>query len=256
MTILIIEDEIHNFRLLSHMLQELVPDAMLIGPAYSIQQTRRYLENVHDIDLIIADIQLSDGLSFDALRYAPDDIPIIFTTAYDEHALRAFEFNSLSYLLKPIDEDELAKALRKVRRLRVPQGNAYDSLLPNLLSHADTYRERFVVKTPRGEKVIPLFNVRYIVSEQKTTYIKLHDGTSYSIDISLEKLATQLDPSRFIKVNRKYIVPLNQIAEILTLPNGKARLILEGDNVPEIKISRDQKKRIILSISSFRESDV
>ena len=248
MTILIIEDEIHNFRLLSHMLQELVPDAMLVGPAYSIQQTRQYLDNVHGIDLIIADIQLSDGLSFDALRYAPDDIPIIFTTAYDEHALKAFEFNSLSYLLKPIDEDELAKALRKVKRLRVPHGNTYGSLLPNLLSHTESFRERFVVKTPRGEKVISLFNVRYIVSEQKTTYIKLHDGTSYSIDISLDKLATQLDSSRFIKVSRKYIVPLNQIAELLTLPNGKARLILEGDNAPEIKISRERKKEIMQSI--------
>ena len=78
--------------------------------------------------------------------------------------------------------------------------------------------------------------------------IKLHDGTSYSIDISLEKLATQLDPSRFIKVNRKYIVPLNQIAELQTLPNGKARLILEGDNAPEINISREGKKEILLSI--------
>ena len=113
MNILIFEDELFNFRLLQHMLHELNEDYIAIGPISTVEEGRLYLSTHNDTDLIIADIQLNDGLSFDALRNAPDDVPIIFTTAYEEHALKAFEFNSLSYLLKPIDEKQLAEAIRR-----------------------------------------------------------------------------------------------------------------------------------------------
>lgn len=241
MTVLIIEDEIYNYKLLRHMLEELVPDCITMGPAYSILQARQYLEGSSDIDLIIADIQLSDGLSFDALKYAPDDIPIIFTTAYDEHALKAFEFNSLSYLLKPIDEEELRVALRKAKRLGTHESHGYSELFHRLNTSAKPYRERFVVKTSRGEKIIPLFNIRYIVSEQKLTYIKLVDGDSYHVSMSLDILSQQLDPSRFVRANRKYIVPIDQIEELSAIENGKEQLILKGDNAPEIIVSRKRK---------------
>jgi len=239
MNILIIEDEVYNFKLLRHMLEELVPDCCIMGPLYTITQTKDFLEYTKDIDIIIADIQLSDGLSFEALRYANDNVPIIFTTAYDEHALKAFDFNSLSYLLKPVDEDELAIAIRKARRMSIRK-NGYSALFPKL-ADGKAFRERFVIPTSNGDRVVPLYNIRYIVSEHKTTYLHLLDEGEHHIDSSLDSVASQLDPTRFMRVNRKYIVPIEQVTGMHRLENGKGSLILKGDNVPEIIISREKK---------------
>jgi len=233
MNILILEDEIYNFHLLRHMLEEMGENYCVIGPVASVKYAIDYLQMHKDIDIIIADIQLNDGLSFDALKYAPENVPVIFTTAYDQHALKAFEYNSLSYLLKPIDEDELREALRKAKRLGEGAANALK-----------VYRKRFIVKTGLGERVILLDSVRYILSENKTTYIKLLDGSSYPIDISLETVATQLDPRQFMRVNRKYIVPLINVSGTLTLMGGKEQLLLKGNDYPEIIVSRDRKNKV------------
>lgn len=233
MNILILEDEIYNFHLLRHMLEEMGENYCVTGPVASVKYAIDYLQMHKDIDIIIADIQLNDGLSFDALKYAPENVPVIFTTAYDQHALKAFEYNSLSYLLKPIDEDELREALRKAKRLGEGAANALK-----------VYRKRFIVKTGLGERVILLDSVRYILSENKTTYIKLLDGSSYPIDISLETVATQLDPRQFMRVNRKYIVPLINVSGTLTLMGGKEQLLLKGNDYPEIIVSRDRKNKV------------
>lgn len=245
MKILIFEDEIYNFHLLRHMLEEMDSEYYILGPVTSVQYGIDYLQLHQDIDLIIADIQLNDGLSFDALKYAPADVPIIFTTAYDQHALRAFQYNSLSYLLKPIDEDELRIALSKAKRL----SNSTTSLT-QMFDSSDSatavsaYRRRFLVKTGSGEKIILLDSVRYILSENKTTYIKLLDGTSYPIDMPLDTIAEQLDPQLFMRVNRKYIVPLTAVSGTQLLSGGRESLILHGDNSPEIVISREKKNLV------------
>lgn len=243
MNILIIEDEVYNFKLLRHMLEELIPDCCIMGPLYTISQTTDFLSFHPEIDIIIADIQLSDGLSFDALKYANEDIPIIFTTAYDEYALQAFDYNSLSYLLKPVDEDELAKAVKKALGMK-KQHNDYSTLLPKL-ANGTTFRERFVVPTSNGERVVPVYNIKYIVSELKTTYLHLLDDVTYPIDSSLETVASQLDPSRFMRVNRKYIIPVEQVEGVERLENGRGLLLLKGDSKPEIIISRDKKQSVI-----------
>lgn len=233
-----------------------MPSAMLMGPLPTVQEARHFfLSEQQDVDIIVADIQLNDGLSFDALSCAPDNIPIIFTTAYDEHALRAFEYNSLSYLLKPIDENELRTALTKARRL-LPGDTAKESDTSHnatffpAISGDEVYRERFLVKTAKGERMIPLSGIRYIVSEQKSTFIKLIDETSYPISITLEELATQLDPRKFMRVNRKFIVPLEQISATERLSNGKESLILKGDTPPEIIISRARRSEVGAWITS------
>lgn len=251
MNVLIFEDELHNYKFLQHMLEGIMPGCNVIGPVYSIAQGKDTLayysgrSNMADgIDLIIADIQLNDGLSFDVLRNAPADVPIIFTTAYDEYALRAFEFNSLSYLLKPIDEEELALAVKKAMKLRGAMVDNHHELLPTT-SGRQLYRERFVVKTSTGDRIIPIYNIRYIVSEQKTTYIKLLDKTSYPVDMSLETIMEQLDPASYMKVNRKFIVPLQKVSHTVHMENGKLQLFLKGDEAPEIIISRDRKREVM-----------
>ena len=220
-----------------------MPSALLIGPIPTVAEARHFFLSESEADIIIADIQLNDGLSFDALSCAPDNVPIIFTTAHEEYALKAFEFNSLSYLLKPIEEDTLRTALKKAQRLIPANAHNVKHKVPTL-SKKEKFRERFMVKTVKGEKMIPVSGIRYFVSEQKNTYLKLLDNTSYPINIPLEKLSTMLDPQKFMRVNRKFIVPLEQVSETERLSNGKEKLILKGDNPPEIIISRTRRNEV------------
>ena len=243
MKILILEDEMHNYNVLRHMLEDLMPSALLIGPIPTVSEARHFFLSQSEADIIIADIQLNDGLCFDALSCAPDNIPIIFATAHEEYALRAFEYNSLSYLLKPIDKEKLCTALKKAERL-MPSNATNPSRNTPTLPKKGKFRERFMVKTVKGEKMIPVSGIRYFVSEQKNTYLKLLDNTSYPINTPLEKLSTQLDPQRFMRVNRKFIVPLEQVTATERLSNGKEKLILKGDNPPEIIISRMRRNEV------------
>ncbi|MBQ9093677.1 MAG: response regulator transcription factor [Prevotella sp.] len=241
MKILVIEDEMYDYRLLRNLLEKAEPEAEVIGPIASVEQAKSFLQYCHyGIDIIIADIQLEDGLSFDALNYAPETTPIIFATTHKEHALQAFGYNSLSYLLKPVGEEELATAIGKARNLLMPRRRRQR----RNVTGEDTYRERFLVKTTKGEKVILTANIRYIVSEQKTTYIKLQDGTSYAMQTTLDDVAAQLNPRRFMRVNRKYIIPLEQVAGTERLENGKMAIHLAGDHYPEINVSRTRKAEV------------
>lgn len=248
MRILIFEDEKYNYDLLRQMLEEQMPDCVICGPLASIAEGKEYFARMKngdaesDLSLIIADIQLNDGLSFYALAEAPADIPVIFTTAYDEYALRAFEFNSLSYLLKPVDEDELRKAIHKALHRLISDEHREEFY--RMLANNAQYRERFVVKTYNGEHVLRCSEVRYFVSEQKSTYAKLHDGSSYDLGISLTQLETELNPHTFMRVNRKYIVPITEIDGFRSGSNGKEYLILHGTEQPEIIVSRDNKQRV------------
>ena len=190
MKILILEDEMHNYNVLRHMLEDLMPSALLIGPIPTVSEARQFFLSQSETDIIIADIQLNDGLSFEALSCAPDTIPIIFTTTHSEYALKAFEYNSLSYLLKPIDKEQLHTALQKALRLlaanAITKGSSRNAFSFHSLSKwNDKFRERFMVKTTKGEKMIHVSGIRYFVSEQKNTYLKLLDNTSYPINISL-----------------------------------------------------------------------
>lgn len=243
MNILIFEDEKYNFDLLCDILHEQMPDCNVKGPLTTIVEGQRFFAtNKQRIDIIIADIQLSDGLSFHALTDAPADVPIIFITAYDEYALKAFEYNSLSYLLKPVDDEELRDAIRKTQE-RMITDERRSELFSALSAHCK-YRERFTVKTYKGEKILEASQVRYIVSEQKCTHLVMTDGTSYELDKPLSTVAEELDPERYMRVNRQYIVPLREVEALEAGNNGSAKLILKGEEQPEIIISRDKKAEV------------
>lgn len=243
MNILIFEDEKYNFDLLCQMLREQMPDCLILGPLASIVEGKRFFaSNTERIDVIIADIQLNDGLSFYALTDAPGDVPIIFTTAYDEYALKAFDYNSLSYLLKPVDEDALRRALKKTQERLITDEHREE--LFELLGKHQHYCERLLIKTFKGEKIIRMSEVRYFVSEQKSTFAKLHDGTSYELQKSLSSLETVLNPNEFMRVNRKFIVPLREVAGLEPHSNNRELLVLTGDSSPEIVISRDNRKNV------------
>ncbi|TGX83056.1 response regulator transcription factor [Palleniella muris] len=241
MKILVLENDNHDFHLLKHLLEDIRPEAEIIGPISTVEQAKDYLQYCHyGIDIIITDIRLNDGLCFDALNHAPEDTPVIFTTTYGDHALQAFGYNSLSYLLKPIDSETLSQALDKARKLLRPHRKRQVSSTAG----ESSYRERFLVKSTKGEKVILIANIRYIVSEQKTTYIKLQDGTSYALPKTLDEVAGMLNPKFFMRVDRKYIIPLGQVAGTERLENGKMSICLKGDSHPEIIVSRTRKAEV------------
>lgn len=245
MKILIFEDEIYHFHQLRHRLEEMCADYDVIGPIPSVEQGREYLSLHKDIDIIIADTLLHDGPCFKALKYAPADIPVIFTATTGEQAIDAFAFNSLSYLIKPISDDALAEAMQKARLLLAARAlTATGERRDTRRQRHNKYRERFVVRAFNGERMISLSTIKYIVSEHKSTYLVLLDGTSCPIDLSLEAVADQLDPQKFMRVNRKYIVPAELVSGMERLVNGKELLRLKGNSSPEIIISRTRKAQV------------
>lgn len=242
--IVVFEDDPYHFRLLRHYLTDINPDNEIVGPLTTAESGKAFFSYHQDVDLIMADIQLSDGLVFDALAYAPDDIPVIFTTAHKDYALEAFNHNSLCYLLKPISEHALAKAIKRtmplIRNARHDRGNA----AAEHGTYGSQHRHDFLVKTATGETCVYAPMLRYVASENKSTYLHLIDGTSFTIDLTLEELTRQLDPVAFMRVNRKYIVPKEQVRGFGHLANGKIKLELYGDSCPEIIVSRTHRNEV------------
>lgn len=241
MKFLIFDDDIQSYHQIRNILEDYDSQHDVIGPFTTVEQAREYLSQHKDIDIIISEVVLGESAVFEAMDYAPDYVPVIFVSAHTEYALQAFSYYSLSYLQKPIDEVELTKAVAKAMRLRkvspllTPQGG---------WTRQDDEQSRFVVKTFKGERIIHISTIRYIVSEQKNTYVKLLDGSSYRIDMPLEVFATQLDSSLFMRVNRKYIVPLEQVIGTERIENGKMQILLKGENAPDIIVSRTRKSEV------------
>lgn len=226
MNILILEDDIYAYYQLCSIINDMLPDSTVTGPVTTGKACRKlFKDGKEPVNLIIAETHLKDGMVFAALDEAPSEVPVIFTTTHEEFALKAFDYNSLAYLIKPVDERAFQKALRKALGM--------------------TYRERFIVNTFNGEKVVSVDEVRYFVSENKVTYIVLHDGTSFNTDLTLTAIDEQLDPRRFMRVNRKYIIPVNMVDTLEHEINGKERLRLKpGKKNPDIIVSRDNKRNV------------
>lgn len=202
--ILILEDEQRNANRLVRLLKEIVPEARIDGPLVTIEAAAEFLRKAPASDLILADIRLSDGFSFEALKEAPPAVPIIFTTAYDEYAVQAFKYNSFDYLLKPIDADELAAAIEKVGRSgRNTSDEPLRQLFEALQQGGCRYRERFLLPYRDGYKTVSVREINHIFTENKIVRLHLDDGTSESVSVSMDELERQLDPTRFFRANRQ-----------------------------------------------------
>ena len=197
---------------------------------------------------IFLDIQLSDGLSFEIFEKIDIKSAIIFTTAYDEYALKAFKLNSIDYLLKPIDEDDLEAAVSKFKS-RIPKAATENSNMQldfeqirQMLSNPfeKTYKKRFTVKIGQHLKVINTEEIECFFSENKGTYIHTFDNRDYLIDSTLEILEQELDMKNFFRVSRKFIVPLKAIKEIQVYTNSRLKVILPSYKDDEVIVSREK----------------
>ena len=246
MTTLIIEDEKPAARLLQRKLEKL--DIAVETMLHSVEESVHWFTNNQHPDLIFLDIQLSDGLSFEIFEKVNIQSAIIFTTAYDEYALKAFKLNSIDYLLKPIDEDDLEIAVTKFKN-RIPKADSGNQNLQldfeqirQMLSNPfeKSYKKRFTVKIGQHLKVITTDEIECFFSENKGTYIHTFDNRNYLIDSTLEILEQELDMKDFFRVSRKFIVPLTAIKEIQVYTNSRLKVILPSYKEDEVIVSREK----------------
>ena len=241
MDVLIIEDEKRNYNRLKRLLEEIDYAFRIIGPVTSVAEIVDYFAHNEMPDLILADIRLTDGLSFDAFSRVAVHAPVIFTTAYDEYAVRAFKYNGIDYLLKPIDAEELAAAVTKARKQKSEATNDNLSrLLEQMLRHDNRYRERFLLPYRDGYKTVLVGDVNHIYSENKNTCLYLNDGTSGIVSLSLETLETQLNPDKFFRANRQYILHIDSVEYIGNYFNSKLIIHLKHYPRAKVVVSRDK----------------
>ena len=242
MNVIIIEDEKPAARRLSRLLEEL--DVQVSVMLHSVEESINWFQNNAHPDLIFLDIQLSDGLSFEIFEEIEVRSAIIFTTAFDEYALQAFKLNSIDYLLKPIDDEDLEVAVKKYKSLKPePQKLALDfddikKLLVNPLERE--YKKRFTVKVGQHLKIINADEVECFYSENKGTYAATAEGRNYLLDTTLEHLESELEPKVFFRVSRKFYVNINHIKDIISYTNSRLQIKLNHFSEQEIIVSRER----------------
>ncbi|MCE7994843.1 MAG: response regulator transcription factor [Roseivirga sp.] len=243
MNVLIFEDEKLASERLVELLKELRPSMQVVASVKSVEAAVLWLENNEQPDLIISDIQLLDGTSFEIFSQVQVACPVIFTTAYDQYAIKAFEVNSVDYLLKPIGQDKLAAAIEKFEA-KASSGNAagfdIEQIRSLLSSNTPEYKSRFLVKVGQRIRAIPIEKVAYFFSRDKLTYIVTFENQKYPIDQTLEELEGLINPREFFRVNRKFVVHFNSVADIHPYFKGRVKLGLSPHTDEEIVVSSEK----------------
>ena len=243
MKILIIEDEQSSADRLQRMLEG---EHQIVDVCTSNAEVKAFFGDEHlaHVDLILSDIQLGDGLSFESLKTVPTAIPIIFTTAYDHYAVQAFRFNSIDYLLKPIDSEELHAALEKVQPTMVNGLSTTDAiaqLLESVKNQSIRYRERFLIPHRADEfLIIPVSNVSHITIRDGVVRLCTLEGKYHTLNMTLEEVESQLDPQRFMRVNRQFIISAAAVQKLSTYFLGKMRIHMNAAPDEEIIVSKDK----------------
>mgnify|MGYP003582305460 CR=1 FL=1 len=242
MMTIIIEDEKPAARLLQRKLEKLNIQVGVM--LHSVEEAIDWFSNNEHPELIFLDIQLSDGLSFEIFEKIEIKSAVIFTTAYDEYALRAFKLNSIDYLLKPIDEDDLEIAVSKFKA-RLPKQETVQldfEQIKKMLSNPfeKNHKKRFTVKIGQHLKVIATDEIECFFSENKGTYLHTFDNRNYLMECTLELLEQELDPADFFRISRKFIIPLKAIKEIVVYSNSRLKVILPSYKEDEVIVSREK----------------
>lgn len=226
MKILLIEDEEPAAKRLQKMLKEIEPEADISENIVSISSAIKWFAANELPDLIISDIQLSDGLSFEIFKSVEILCPVIFTTAYDQYAIEAFKVNSIDYLLKPIKKEELGNAITKYKKIK-PAAPSIDinQLLKTFNTPAAAYKQRFVVRYGEHIKTINIEDVAFFYTEDKINFLTTKEGRRFTIDFNLDALESMLDPKTFFRINRQYIISIKSIAEMFAY--SKSRVLIK-----------------------------
>ncbi|HWA34804.1 MAG TPA: LytTR family DNA-binding domain-containing protein [Cyclobacteriaceae bacterium] len=241
MTVLIIEDETLAAEKTAALLQEIDPSIEIAGSLRSVESGSEWLMKNQHPDLIVSDVQLLDGLCFEIFSRVKVEKPVIFITAFDHYAIRAFEVHSIDYLLKPVQKEKLEQSLAKLRlRNQQPSPLSFENVLTYLKAQQPEYKSRFMVRIGQRIMAIPVENIAYFSSESKLTFIVTTDNKRYPFDLPLDEVDQQLDPKIFFRINRQYIVRFSAIAEIHPYFKGRIKLKLNPDQAQEIVVSSER----------------
>jgi len=242
MQIVIIEDEQFAARRLENMILEFDPSIQVVAKLESVQESVEWFRSHHHPDLIFLDIHLEDDLSFVIFEKVQVNSPIIFTTAFDEYAIRAFKLKSIDYLLKPIVHEELNNAILKYKDFvsPVPQTIDLSSIYSLITQQNPSYKERFSVVVGQKIKTFTTQEVAYFYSMEGITFMVLKNKAEYPVDDSLEELMKSLNPKDFFRINRKYLVKIDSIANVHIFPKSHLKLQLSPQPREDVFVSIDK----------------
>jgi len=242
--VIIIEDEPPAAKRLTRMLSKISDDIKIVELLDSVESSIEYFKGNPEVDLIFMDIQLGDGLSFEIFGEAQIKCPIIFTTAYDEYTMQAFKVNSIDYLLKPIENEELAGAVQQFRNYTKQQKDEQSFALEDLLVNLQEkrYKERFLIKKAKSLSIVYTEHISYFHSEDGYSHITTSDGKVYIIDHTMDQLESILNPNFFHRVNRKLIINLDSIVKVHDYFNSRLKLELKPTTKFDSIVARDRVK--------------
>jgi len=242
MNVLIIEDEPLAAQRLEKLMKEIDAGVNVLDKIDSVKRSVEWLKKNEAPHLILMDIQLADGISFEIFDQCEVTSPVIFTTAYDEYAIRAFKVNSIDYILKPIDVEELTRAFTKYELLvksSVASHITMKSVGLAMQMLTRKYKERFVTRVGEHLKTIEVPDVLFFFSLEKTTFGQTRDGRKHILDFSMDQLEGLMDPKRFFRINRKYMISVQAIADMISYTNSRLKLIIKTTDA-DVIVARER----------------
>lgn len=241
MRAVIIEDEEFASKRLGQLIRELSPEIEIVGNLTSVENSVSWFSKNTLPDLIFLDIQLNDGYGFDVLDHLQEHPPVIFTTAYNEYAIRGFKYNGVDYLLKPIVKDELKKALEKFHKNSTKNGISPMGHLEHLKQiFQKEYKHRFMVKVGNQFRSFDVGEIAYFKSHEGLIYLYTHTNQSFPIEYSIDQLEEILNPVQFFRINRKFMVSVKAVIEIHSYFNSRLLLKLLPKEESQVIVSRER----------------
>lgn len=243
--VLIIEDELPNIQRLEKMLHVVSDNIVVLASLQTVRASIQWLKTHGQPDIIFMDIRLTDGLSFEIFNQVTVTAPVIFITAYDEYALKAFEVNGVDYLLKPLEADKLEKSIRKARSIAgLGSNESILSLFKSMQTKQPVYRSRFLVSYRDKYILVMAVEIAYFTSENKATFLVTHQSQRYMIDQPLEILEKEMDPETFFRISRQFIVSLKSIHKIHQSFNGQLKIELSPAADEGVLMSREKSGQL------------
>ena len=239
MNVLIVEDEKPAATRLVNMLKKVVPDAVVTGMTEGVEATLNYLDQNPAPDLVFMDIHLADGSAFEIFRHNPlEGIGVIFTTAYDQYAIEAFKVNALYYLLKPIKQEDLEQALSRYNEQKHKNGD-YKDIVNKLLSK-QAPDKRFLIRMGQTLRLVHQQDIAYFYTSDKITFMMTREGRKYPVDYTLENLELMIDPTKFFRINRQYIIHIDAIQHMHAHSKARVRIDLVPAAHEEVIVSTEK----------------
>ena len=240
MKVLIIEDELLAAEKLAGLLISIDSTIEIMGKLQSVLESINWLHSQPDPDLIFMDIQLDDGICFEIFDAVKIKTPVIFTTAYDSYAIRAFQVNSVDYLLKPIEKEPLTKAIEKYKLIFEKGDSSTQSVGDLSVQMVKSYKTRFFVKIGNHFHSIPVDNIECFYIVERAVFFKTNNGKNYNLDYSLDQVQQVIDPEKFFRINRNYLIQINAIQDIYNYSSSRLGIKINGIDHLDLIVSREK----------------